>query len=139
MIKTLDSNIEPEGDKEIQDDFSYEKTSDKTKIHESFEIIGFDKTLLNAVLTDELINTETMTNYTDPENQKVPFNFEAESINPTVSEEGQFKILGTVNQDIEEDIEFTLELTYSAGYMTKCTLLKGLVDQVEVTYVLDEP
>lgn len=139
MIKTLDSNIEPEGDKEIQADFSYEKTSDKTKIHKSFEIVGFDKTLLNAVLTDELINTETMTNYTDPENQKVPFNFEAESINPTVSEEGQFKILGTVNQDIEEDIEFTLELTYSAGYMTKCTLLKGLVDQVEVTYVLDEP
>ena len=139
MIKTLDSNIEPEGGKEIQADFSYEKTSDKTKIHESFEIIGFDKTLLNAVLTDELINTETMTNYTDPENQKVPFNFEAESINPTVSEEGQFKILGTVNQDIEEDIEFALELTYSAGYMTKCTLLKVLVDQVEVTYVLDEP
>ena len=139
MIKTLDSNIEPEGGKEIQADFSYEKTSDKTKIHKSFEIVGFDKTLLNAVLTDELINTETMTNYTDPENQKVPFTFEAESINPTVSEEGQFKILGTVNQDIEEDIEFTLELTYSAGYMTKCTLLKGLVDQVEVTYVLDEP
>ena len=80
--------MEPEGNKQIQADFSCEMTSDKTKIHESFEIVGFDKTLLNAVLTDELINTETMTNYTDPENQKVPFTFEAESINPTVSEEG---------------------------------------------------
>ena len=132
--------MEPEGDKEIQAVFSCEITSDKsnkTKIHESFEIVGFDKTLLNLALTEELINTETMTNYTVPENQKVPFTFKAESIN--VSEEGQFKILGTVNQDIEEDIEFTLELTYSAGYMTKCTLLKVLVDQVEVTYVLDEP
>ena len=108
-------------------------TSDKTKIHESFEIVGFDKTLLNPVLTDELINTENMTNYTVPE---TPFTFEAESIN--VSEEGQFKILGTVNQDIEEDIKFNLELTYSAGYMTKCTLLKVLVDQVEVTCELDE-
>ena len=77
-----------------------------------------------------------MTNYTVPENQKFPFIFETESIN--VSEEGQFKILGTVNQDTEEDIEFTLELTYSAGYMTKCTLLKVLVDQVEITCVLDE-
>ena len=80
-----------------------------------------------------------MTNYTVPENQKAPFTFEAESINPTVSEEGQFKILGTVNQDTEEDIEFTLELIYPAGYMTKCTLHKVLVDQVEVTCVLDEP
>ena len=110
--------------------------SDKTKIHESFEIVGFDKTLLNPVLTDELINTENMTNYTVPE---TPFTFEAESINPTVSEEGQFKILGTVNQDTEEDIEFTLELIYPAGYMTKCTLPRVLVDQVEVTCVLDEP
>ena len=113
--------------------------SDKAKIHESFEIVGFDKTLLSPVLTDELINTENMTNYTVPENQKAPFTFEAESINPTVSEEGQFKILGTVNQDTEEDIEFTLELIYPAGYMTKCTLHKVLVDQVEVTCVLDEP
>ena len=73
MIKALDSNIEPEGDKEIQADFSCEITSDKsdkTKIHESFEIVGFNKTLLSPVLTDELINTGTMTNYTDTENQK---------------------------------------------------------------------
>ena len=51
--------MEPEGDKLIQDDFSCEITSDKsnkTKIHESFEIVGFDKTLLNPVLTDELSN-----------------------------------------------------------------------------------
>jgi hypothetical protein len=75
-----------------------------------------------------------MTNYTASETS---FTFEAESIN--VSEEGQFKILGTVNQDTEEDIEFTLELIYPAGYMTKCTLHKVLVDQVEVTCVLDEP
>ena len=111
-------------------------TSDKTKIHESFEIVGFDKTLLNPILIEELINTGAMTNYTVPENQKFPFTFETESIN--VSEEGQFKILGTVNQDTEEDIEFTLELTYPASYMTKCTLLKVLVDQVEITCVLDE-
>ena len=114
-------------------------TQDKTKIHESFEIVGFDKTLLNPALTDELINTENMTNYTVPENQKVPFTFEAESINPTVQEEGQFKIFGTVNQDIEEDIEFTFELTYPDGYVTKCTLPKVLVDQVEITCVLDDP
>ena len=66
-------NIEPEGDKEIQAVFSCEITSDKsnkTKIHESFEIVGFDKTLLNAVLADKLINTGTITNYTDPENKK---------------------------------------------------------------------
>ena len=138
MIKTLDSNIEPEGDKEIQTDLSCEITSDKTKIHESFEMVGFDKTLLNPVLTDELINTGTMTNYTDPEKQKIPFTFEAESISPSVSEKGQFKILWAVNQNTEEDIEFTLELTYPAGYMTKCTLPKALVDQVEVTCVLDE-
>ena len=134
--------MEPEGDKEIQAVFSCEITSDKsnkTKIHESFEIVGFDKTLLNPALTDELINTETMTNYTVPENQKVPFTFETESINPTVSEEGQFKILGTVNQDIEEDIKFNLELTYPAGYVIKCTLPKVLVDQVKVTCELDEP
>ena len=71
MIKTFDSNIEPEGDKQIQADFSCEITSDKsnkTKIHESFEIVGFDKTLLNPVLADELINTGTITNY-----KKVPF------------------------------------------------------------------
>ena len=96
MIKTLDSNIEPEGDKEIQTDLSCEITSDKTKIHESFEMVGFDKTLLNPILTYELINTGAMTNYTDPENQKAQFTFEAESINPTASDEGQFKILGIV-------------------------------------------
>ena len=99
MIKTLDSNIEPEGDKEIQVDFSCEiasDKSDKTKIHESFEMVGFDKTLLNPILTYELINTGAMTNYTDPENQKAQFTFEAESINPTASDEGQFKILGIV-------------------------------------------
>ena len=110
--------------------------TNKTKIHESFETVGFDKTLLNPVLTEELINTENMTNYTVPE---TPFTFEAESINPTVSEEDQHKILGTVNQDTEEDIEFTLELIYPAGYMTKCTLPKVLVDQIEVTCELDEP
>ena len=52
--------MEPEGDKQIQADFSCEITSNKTKIHESFEIVGFDKTLLNPALTDELINTEIM-------------------------------------------------------------------------------
>ena len=62
MIKTLDSNMKPEGDKEIQADFSCEITSDKTKIHESFEIVGFDKTLLNPVLNDELSNAGNITN-----------------------------------------------------------------------------
>ena len=65
MIKTLDSNIEPEGDKQIQADFSCEMNSDKsnkTKIHESFEIVGFDKTLLNPVLNDELSNAGNITN-----------------------------------------------------------------------------
>ena len=36
--------------------------SDKTKIHESFEIVGFDKTLLNPVLTEELSNAGSITN-----------------------------------------------------------------------------
>ena len=45
---------------------------------------------------------------------------EAESNGSTLPEEGQFK------------------LTYPAGYMTKCTLPKVLVDQVEVTCVLEE-
>ena len=73
MIKTLDSNMKPEGDKEIQAVFSCEITSDKsnkTKIHESFEIVGFDKTLLNPVLTEEIINTATMTNYTEQKIKK---------------------------------------------------------------------
>ena len=80
-----------------------------------------------------------MTHYTDPKNQKVPFTFEAESIGSTISEEGEFKILGTVNQDTEEDIEFILKLTYPASYMTKCTLPRVYVDQVEITCVLDGP
>ena len=63
MIKICTWFIEPEGDKQIQADFSCEMNSDKTKIHESFETVGFDKTLLNPVLTDELINTENISRY----------------------------------------------------------------------------
>ena len=61
---------------------------DKTQIYETFEIsasdaisdILKDKTLLNPVLSDELINNGTITNYTDPDYkdqlviwQNVPF------------------------------------------------------------------
>ena len=61
----------------------------------------------------------------NPDNKdKIPFTFEVESIEPNVSEEGQFKILGTVNQDNGDDIE---EVTYLTGYMTKCTILKPLI------------
>ena len=50
---------------------------DKTKIYESFEIsasdaisgIPEDKSLLNPVLTDKLINNGTITNYTDTDNK----------------------------------------------------------------------
>ena len=76
----IDSNIEPKGDKELLADFSYEITSNKlnkTKIYESFEIsasdaifdIPEDKILLNPVLTDEIINNGTITNYSDPDNK----------------------------------------------------------------------
>ena len=61
-----------------------------------------DKTLLNPVLIGEYINNGTITNYTDPYNKKQnSIYFEAESIGSTISKEGQYKILGTVNQDIE--------------------------------------
>ena len=83
----------------------------------------------------------------NPDNKdKISFIFEAESIGHNVSEEGQFKILGTVNQDngddIEEDIEFNLELTYPTVYMTKCTLPKASysnVEIVEITCILGDP
>ena len=80
MIKTFDSNMELEGKKQIQADFSCEITSDKldkTQIYETFEIsasdaifdIQEDKILLNPVLTDEIINNGTITNYSDPDNK----------------------------------------------------------------------
>ena len=69
-----------------------------------------DKTLLNPGKVDELIESRNITDYSDPENQKAWFTSEAESIDPTASEEDQHKIFGTVNQNIEEDIEYTLEL-----------------------------
>ena len=53
------------------------------------------KTLLNPSKVDEVIESWNITDYSDPENQKASFSFEDESIDPNVSEEDQFKILGT--------------------------------------------
>ena len=76
----------------------------------------------------------------NPDNKdKIPFTFDTESIEPNVSEEGQFKILGIVNQDNGEDIEFNLELTYPTGYMTKCILPKASYSNVEITCILGDP
>ena len=148
---TLNSNVEPQDGKEVQADFSCKIDSDKldkSKVYESFEISGSDaisgfpedKALLNPVLTDELIKNGTLIDYNDPNNkEKIPFTFEAKSIDSTVSEKGEFKILGTVDQDITEDIQFTLVLTYPAGYETKCTLPKVSTGDAEITCVLDEP
>ena len=145
---TLNETVDPDNE-EVQADFICKiEELDKDKQYGSLEIIGSDaisgipedKTLLNPALTDELIEAGNITDYSDPENkEKTPISFEAESINSTVSEEGEFKILGTVNQNITEDIEFNLELTYPANYMTKCVLPKALVGKVEITCVLEEP
>ena len=76
----------------------------------------------------------------NPDNKdKIPFTFEAESIELTVSEEGQFKIHGSVNQDNGKNIEFTLELTYPTGYMIKCSLPKVSYSNVEITCILGDP
>ena len=120
---------------------SFVKQKNKIKVIRIIRNIGSDviigipevKTLLNPGKVDELIEGRNIIDYSDPENQKASFTFEAELIDPTDSEEDQFKILGAVNQDIEEDIEFNLESTYPVCYMTKCTLPKSSNCNIEIT------
>ena len=145
---TLDQAVDPDG-KQAQADFSCKIPDlDETKTYESFElydsefIVGIpdDEVLLNPVKTQEAIEVGTLTDYSLEENKnKLPIYFQTESNNEVVSEEGEFTIVGTVNQEITEEIKFTLQLLYPGNYITEYTIPKASAFSQSITaYVMNE-
>ena len=128
---TIDQLVDPDG-KQTQADFSCKIPDlDETKTYEYFELydsediagIPDEEVLLNPVKTQEAIDAGTLTEYSLEENKnKLPIYFQTESINGVVSEEGEFTNVGTVVQEITEEIKFTLHLLYPGNYITECTI-----------------
>ena len=147
-ICTLDQAVDSEG-KQDQADFSCKISDlDETKTYVYFElydsefIVGIpdDEVLLNPVKTQEAIEVGTLTDYSLEENKnKLPIYFQTESNNEVVSEEGEFTIVGTVNQEITEEIKFTLQLLYPGNYITEYTIPKASAFSQSITaYVMNE-
>ena len=138
---TIGQAVDPNGG-QAQADFNCEiEDLDKTKEYESFELCGSediagipeDEILKNPVKTEESIKNGTLLDYSLEENKnKLPNYFTVESINGTVSEKGEFTIVGTVNQEITEENKFTLELAYPLKYKTKCIIPKTPAGKVEI-------
>ena len=70
--------------------------------------------------------------------KQLPIYFDTESINGVVSEEGEFTIVGTVNQEITEEIKFTLQLSYPGNYKTECTIPKASAGEIEIICVFSQ-
>ena len=138
---TIGQAVDPNGG-QAQADFDCEiEDLDKTKEYESFELydskdiagIPEDKILINPVKTKKAIKNGKLLDYSLEENKnKLSIYFTVESINGTVSEKGEFIIVGTVNQEITEENKFNLKLAYPWKYMTKCIIPKAPAGKVEI-------
>ena len=148
-ICTLDESVNSTVDQEqVQADFSCNITLNETKKYKSFRlnhtnhVVGIPKneTLLNPVKTDEAIEKENLTDYSKKENKnKCPPLFIPELIDGTsCSEEGEFKITGSLKTEIEKDIEFTLPMTYPPNYTSNCTMVKTAPGKGEINCVVEK-
>ena len=147
-ICTLDESVNSTNEQEpVQADFSCNITLNDTQNYTSFvlnqtnDVVGIPKneTLLDPVKTQEAIEKENLTDYSKGENKNksVPL-FIPELIDGTsCSEEGEFKIIGTLNTDIEQDIEFTLPMTYPQNYSSNCTITKMAHGKGEINCVVE--
>ena len=142
---TLDKDVDP-ANKQAQTDFSCSISNlNENQNYQSFEIyaseeiagIPTDKTLLDPIKTAQAIRDGKLLDYSLEENkEKLPIFFKTESIVGNYTEKGQFKILGSVEEKIEEDMEFTIELLYPEKEMATCKLLKSDPGQVEIICTL---
>ena len=138
---TLDETVDPKNGK-VQADFSCKIPELKKKKYKSFilnnstDIVGIprNETLLDPVKTAEAIQKKYIIDFSLPDNKnKFPPSFTPESINGTTcSNEGQFKILGSLNTEIEKKIEFMLPVTYPQNYLSKCTIDKTPAGKGEI-------
>ena len=131
-ICTLDESVNPINE-QIQADFTCNITGlDKTKEYKSFilnstdDIVGIPKeeTLLDPIKTAEAIEKGYLIDFSKIENKnKFPPLFISESIDGSkCSEEGEFKIIGSLNVEIEKKIEFILPITSPKNYLSKCSI-----------------
>ena len=143
---SLDKDADP-ANKRAQADFSCRISNLKeNQIYLSFEIYGSeaiagipgDKTLLDPIKTAQAIKDGKLLDYSLDENkEKLPIFFKTESIVGNYTEEGQFKIIGSVDEKVEADMEFTIELLYPENHMATCKLLKSEPGQVEIICTLE--
>ena len=138
-----------EEQRQIQANFSCNITVNETINYTSFvlkstnDVAGIpkDETLLNPVKTQEAIENGKLTDYLEEKNKnKFPPIFIPEKIDGTsCSEEGEFKIIGSLNAtEIKDDIiEFTLPMTYPQNYSSNCTIIKNNPGKGEIRCVLE--
>ena len=147
-ICKLDKSVNSTTNEQVQADFSCNITLNETLNYTSFvlnhtnNVVGIpkDETLLNPVKTYEAIEKENLTDYSKEENKNksVPL-FIPELIDgSSCSEEGEFKIIGSLNTDIEQDIEFTLPMTYPQNYSSNCTIVKIAPGKGEMHCVVEK-
>ena len=144
-ICSLDKEVEPT--KQAQADFNCNITGlDNDKQYQSFEIydseeivgIPENKTLLDPVKTEQAINSSELPDYSLEENkEKLPIYFKTESIEENYDDKGKFKILGTVEEEIPSEIDFTMELLYPGYHKANCKIPKSQPGTVEIVCTLE--
>jgi hypothetical protein len=89
--------------------------------------IPTDEILLNPVLTAQAIERGELLDYSLEENKaKVPALFTSESINSDKCKtDGTISIKGSLSKELENDLKFTVPLSYPSGVELSCTLAKG--------------
>ena len=120
LSKAICSLDKEEPTKQAQADFDYNITGlDNDKQYQSFEIndseeivgIPENKTLLDPVKTEQAINSSELLDYSlEVNKEKLPIYFKTESIEGNYDDKGKFKILGTVEEEIPSEMDFTMEL-----------------------------
>ena len=144
---SLDKDVDPTN-KQAQADFNCSISNlNENQKYLSFEIYGSeeiagipeDKTLLDPIKTEQAIKDGKLLDYSLDENkEKLPIFFQTESIVGNYNEKGEFKILGSVEEKIETDMEFTIELIYPENHMASCKLLKSDPGQVEIVCTMEK-
>ena len=66
-----------------------------------------------------------------------PAYFSAYEMNATATEKGNFTIIGYLNKENEEYVEFTLHLTFPLFHKIQCILPKSKTYHIYITYQLD--
>ena len=145
-ICILDEEVSPK-DGKVQADFNCKITGLKNEymsliMNNSDDIgdIPKEETLLNPIKTAEAIEKGDLIDYSKLENKNKTITlFIPEGINGTMCpEEGKFKIIGSLDLDIDKRIEFILPLVSPKNYTSNCSIDKSSTGKGEINCIIED-